>query len=72
MEQDDLMAINRRLDELICSSEDPREALADLVRAHGPKKTAEEARIGFGSWRSRIDLVEDTLREVLSEHGYPN
>ena len=67
--EDDLMALSRRLDELIRASDDPREALADLVREFGAQRTAEEARIVFGSWRSRIDLVEDTLRRVLAEQG---
>ena len=69
MAQDELTALTRRLDELIRSSDDPREALADLVREYGAQRTAEEARIVFGSWRSRIDLVEDTLRQSLAEQG---
>ncbi|OGO52937.1 MAG: hypothetical protein A2148_06755 [Chloroflexi bacterium RBG_16_68_14] len=69
MAQDELIALSRRLDELIRSSDDPGEALADLVREYGAQRTAEEARIVFGSWRSRIDLVEDTLRQVLAEQN---
>ena len=70
MEQDNLMAISRRLDYLIGgTADDPRGALADLVREHGPETTAEEARIVFGSWRSRIDLVEGALREIVAGHG---
>ena len=69
MEQDDLMAISRRLDELLRTSDDPREALVELVREHGPERTAEEARIVFGSWRTRIDRVEEMLRQVLAEHS---
>jgi hypothetical protein len=69
MQQGDLMAISRKLDDLIRRSDDPREALRDLVRVHGPERTAEEARIVFGSWRSRIDLVAETLKEVLAEQG---
>lgn len=70
MSQDDLMAISRRLDALIPTSDDPHQALADLVREHGAERTAREARIVFGSWRTRIDLVETTLKEVLAEHGH--
>ncbi len=69
MDQDDLMAISRRLDELLRTSDDPRDALVELVREHGPERTAEEARIVFGSWRTRIDWVEEMLREVLAEHS---
>ena len=69
MEQDDLMAINRRLDWLLRTSDDPREALVELVREHGPERTAQEARIVFGSWRTRIDGVEEMLKHVLAEHG---
>ena len=65
--QDDLMAIGRRLDDLIPTSADPRDVLADLVREHGPERTAQEARIVFGSWRTRIDLVEGALQEVLAQ-----
>ena len=67
--EDDLMALSRRLDELIRASDDPREALRHLLREHGRERTAQEARIVFASWRSRIDLVEDTLRQVLAEQG---
>ena len=68
MEQDDL-AITRRLDELLRTSDDPREALVELVREHGPERTAWVARIAFGSWRSRIEGVEEILKQVLAEHG---
>src|SRR3990172_4477698 len=47
--QDDLTAISRRLDELIPTAGDPRDVLADLVRDHGPERTAQEARIVFRS-----------------------
>ena len=69
MEQDDLMAVSRRLDELLRTSDDPREALVELVREHGPERTAEEARIVFGSWHTRIDRMEEILRQVLAEHS---
>ena len=69
MEQDDLMAVSRRLDELLRTSDDPREALVELVREHGPERMAEEARIVFGSWRTRIDRMEEILRQVLAEHS---
>lgn len=69
MEQDDLMAIVNRLDQLIPTLEEPREALVELVREHGPEKTLRAARIAFGSWRTRIDWVEETLRRVLAEHS---
>lgn len=69
MEQDDLMAVSRRLDELLRSSDDPGEALVELVREHGPERTAEEARIVFGSWRTRIDRVEEMLRQGLAKHS---
>ncbi len=69
MDQDDLMAISRRLDELLRTSDDPRDALVELVREDGPKRTAEVARIVFGSWRTRIDRVEEMLRQVLAEHS---
>ncbi len=69
MAEDDVMAISRRLDELIRSTEDPREALVEFVREYGPERTAQDARIVFGSWRTRIDLVQETLRVVLAEHG---
>ena len=69
MEQDDLMAVSRRLDELFRTSDDPREALVELVREHGPERMAEEARIVFGSWRTRIDRMEEILRQVLAEHS---
>lgn len=69
MDQDDLMAISRRLDELLRTSDDPRDALVELVREGGPKRIAEEARIVFGSWRTRIDSVEEMLRQVLAEHS---
>ncbi len=64
------MAISRRLDELSRSAGDPRQALVELVREYGPERTAQDARIVFGSWRTRIDLVEETLRVVLAEHGH--
>ena len=69
MEEDELMAISRRLDELLQTSGDPREALVELVRQHGPERSAEVARIVFGSWRTRIDRVEEILKQVLAEHG---
>ena len=69
MEQDDLMAIVNRLDQLIPTSEEPREALAELVREHGSEKTLRAARIAFGSWRTRIDWVDETLHRVLAEHS---
>ena len=68
-QEDDLIAISRRLDELIQSSAEPREALAELVRAYGSEQTRRTARIVFASWRSRIDLVEDTLRQIIAEQG---
>ena len=55
MDQDDLMAVSRRLDE--------------LVREYGAKRTAEEARIVFGSWRTGIDRMEEIRRQVLAEHS---
>ena len=66
MPQDDLMALSRQLEEIIRATGDPRAALAELVREHGPERTAEEARIVFGSLRSRIDLVEEMLKEILA------
>ncbi len=68
MPKDDL-ALSRRLDEIIARSDDPREALVELVREYGTERTAREARVVFGSWRSRIDQVEETLRRVLAEEG---
>ncbi len=68
MPEDDVMAISRRLDELIRSAGDPRQALVELVRKHGSERSAQDARVVFGSWRSRIDAVEETLRVVLAEH----
>lgn len=68
MEQDDLMALSRKLDELLRTEEDPREALLELVREHRPKRTMEEARIVFGSSRTRIDTVEEMPRQVLAEY----
>ncbi len=69
MEEDELMAISRKLDELLQTSGDPREALVELVRKHGPERSAEVARIVFGSWRTRIDRVEEILKQVLAESG---
>ena len=69
MVPDDPMAIERRLGALITSSEEPRGALAALVREFGAARTGQEARIVFASWRSRIDLVEETLEEVLAEQS---
>lgn len=68
MAQDDLLAIERRLSALITSSEEPRAPLIALVQEFGAERTAQEARIVFGSWRSRIDLAEEVLQQVLAEH----
>ena len=71
MVEDEPMAISAKLDELIARTrEDPREALAALVRRYGVARTAVEARIAIGSWRTRIDFVEDKLNEVLVEHAH--
>ncbi len=67
MDQHD-MAISHRVDELLRTSDDPREALVELVREHGPERTAAVARIVFGSGRTRIDAVEEVLKHVLAEH----
>ena len=67
MVEDEPMAISAKLDELIARTrEDPREALAALVRRYGVARTAVEARIAIGSWRTRIDLVEDALKDILA------
>ena len=55
------------LDNLIRGTDDPRQVLRRLAQEHGPEETAQLARIVFGSWRSRIDLVEDTLNEIVAE-----
>ena len=68
MEQHD-MAISRKVEELLRTSDDPRVALVELVREHGPERTAEVARIVFGSGRTRIDAVEEVLKHVLAEHA---
>ena len=67
MEQHEL-AIIHRVDELLRTSDDPREALVELVREHGPERTAQVARIVFGSGRTRIDAVEEVLKHVLAEY----
>ncbi len=68
MEQHEL-AISHRVEELLRTSNDPREVLVELVREHGPERTAEVARIVFGSGRTRIDAVEEVLKHILAEHA---
>ena len=55
------------LDDLIRCSDDPGQVLRRLAQEHGLEETAQVARIVFGSWRSRIDLVEEMLNEIVSE-----
>ncbi len=55
------------LDELIRHTDDPGQVLRRLAQEHGLEETAQVARIVFGSWRSRIDLVEETLNEIVAE-----
>ena len=55
------------LDELIRGTGDARQVLRRLAQEHGLEETAQVARIVFGSWRSRIDLVEETLNEIVAK-----
>jgi hypothetical protein len=55
------------LDELIRGTGDARQVLRRLAQEHGLEETAQVARIVFGSWRSQIDLVEETLNEIVAE-----
>ena len=55
------------LDDLIRGTDDPGLVLRRLAQEHGLDETAQLARIVFGSWRSRIDLVEETLIEIMAE-----
>jgi hypothetical protein len=61
VQDEDLLALSRRLDELVRSTSDPSGTLAELVRRYGEERVFEEARIVFASWRSRIDLIEELL-----------
>ena len=55
------------LDDLIRGTDDPGQELRRLAQDHGLDETAQMARIVFGSWRTRIDLVEETLNEIVAE-----
>ena len=55
------------LDNLIRGTDEPGQVLRHLAQEHGLDETAQVARIVFGSWRSRIDLVEETLNEIVAE-----
>ena len=68
-DDDDVLALSRQLDEIIRGGDEPREPLAELVRQHGGERVAEESRIVFASWRSRVDLVEEVLRGLLGPQG---
>ena len=64
MAQDKLTS---ELDDLIRGTGDARQVLRRLAQEYGLDETAQVARIVFGSWRSRIDLVEETLNEIAAE-----
>lgn len=55
------------LDDLIRGTDDPGQVLGRLAQEHGLDETVQVARIVFGSWRSRIDQVEETLNEIVAE-----
>lgn len=55
------------LDDLIRGTDEPGQVLRRLAQEHGLDETAQVARIVFGSWRSRIDQVEETLNEIVAE-----
>ena len=67
MPPDDVLELTNRLNDLIRSATDPREALARIIDQFGAQRVAEEARIAFASWRSQVDFIEETLNELLAE-----
>jgi hypothetical protein len=66
---EDMLALTRRLDDLVRSADDPGATLVELLRQYGDQRVAEEAAIVFASWRSRIDLVEEVLRSLLEREA---
>lgn len=73
MQENGLTAIQESVETLIApTSENLRAVLDQLVREHGPERTAQVARIVFGSWRSRIDEVERVLNDILAQGASPN
>ena len=64
------MAIAQALDRtIIDQGSDLRSVLSELVAEHGSETVLRDARIVFGSWRTRIDTVEATLTDILSAQG---
>ncbi len=61
--------LTNELDDLIRANVDVRPVLERLVQEHGMETATQVARIVFGSWRSRIDLVEEALNELLADQG---